>query len=173
MVGALLLAGGCTAGSPHPTVPPAVPKSLPMSTPGYTSVNVTLYAAFDNDPAGSTDIAYPNQRHQRAGGLGTFEDPISLATDPHELPPGTMIYYDALRKYFVMEDDCAPCIQEWAATRRPHVDLWVSATSDQRVISCEEALTPPGQVSVEVNPPPGRAVDVRPIYASGRCWPST
>lgn len=134
---------------------------------------VTFYAAFDNDPAGSADIAYPNQRHPRAGGRGTFEDPISLATDPHELTPGTMVYYGPLRKYFVMEDDCAPCIQEWSTTRRPHIDLWASAANESGVAACEELLTPPDRVSVEVNPPAGRPVDLRPVYAGGRCWPST
>ncbi|GDY30080.1 hypothetical protein [Gandjariella thermophila] len=48
---------------------------------------VTLYGARDNDPPGSSDISYP-QIHSQAGGTGTYDDPITFATDKDELLDG-------------------------------------------------------------------------------------
>ncbi len=103
-----------------------------------------------------------------SGVLGT-----TLATDPRELPVGGLVYYAPLQRYLVMEDDCDTCIAEWGADRTAHLDLWLSGSDDPAVLPCEEALTPAGPVPVEVNPPPGRPVDPRPLFDHGRCWPDT
>ncbi|NMI00916.1 hypothetical protein [Pseudonocardia acidicola] len=133
------------------------------------STYITFYGAGDNDPPG-TAIAHPNARHSHAGGTGTFSDPVTLASDRRELPVGTVLYYPSLRKYFVMEDDCVACIGEWAAAKRPHLDLWAGDFSGESFLACQEALTPAGKVAVEVNPPPGREVDTRSLYdGAGRC----
>lgn len=158
--------------------PDSQPSSAAVSAPavsaapsGYARTFVTFYAAYDNDPPGSTEIAYGNERHAQAGGTGTFDDPMTLATDPNEIPPGTVIYYPAVRKYFVMEDDCAECISDWQKSKRPHIDLWMSGGVDKRVLGCEESLTPDGLETIEVNPPGDRPVDPRPLYdPSGHCW---
>jgi hypothetical protein len=132
---------------------------------------MTFYAAYDNEPAGSTEIAYPNERHSKAGGTGTFADPLTFASDPSELPPGTTIYYAPLRKYFVMEDECAECINDWTTTKRPRIKLWTAASTDERVLACEERLTPNRVVTVEINPTPDRPVDPRPLYdPTGHWW---
>ena len=99
---------------------------------------------------------------QEAGGTGTYADPLSLAADPRAIPVGTRVYYPQLRKYFVMEDDCAQCITDWRSSRTPHIDLWTGNYQGSALIACENALTPDGRVAVEVNPPPGRPVDPRP-----------
>jgi hypothetical protein len=130
---------------------------------------VTFYAAGDNDPPGSRAIAHPNGRHRLAGGTGTYADPLSLASDTREISVGTRVYYAALRKYFVMEDDCVSCIADWQATRLAHIDLWTGAYDGPGVLRCEDALTPSGRVTVEVDPPPERPVDPRPLYAAGAC----
>ena len=65
---------------------------------------VTFYAAYDNDPPGTTTIAFPNARHAHAGGTGTADDLITLASTPAAVAVGATIYYPPLRKYFVMED---------------------------------------------------------------------
>lgn len=166
---------GCGAAM---VTPPPVSVPAPAPAPGATGtvdVLVTFYAAADNDPPGSSEIAHPNARHTTAGGTGTVADPLTLATDPAELPPGTVVYLPRLQKYFVMEDDCEGCITEWRRSHRGHVDLWTSPTADPRVIPCEEALTVDGTEAIEINPPPDRPVDPRPLYdaASGRCWPHT
>ena len=125
--------------------------------------------AADNDPPGSTEIAHPNDRHQEAGGTGTYADPLSLAADPRAIPVGTRVYYPPLRKYFVMEDDCAQCITDWRSSRRPHIDLWTGDFQGSALLACENALTPDGLVAVEVNPPPGRPVDPRPLFNGRGC----
>lgn len=160
-----------------PSAPPPTPviRTIDVQGPtGFARTNMTFYAGYDNDPAGSTEIAYANQRHAAAGGNGTFADPLTFATDPNELPPGTTIYYAPLRKYFVMEDQCAECMDDWKTSKRPHIDLWMSATTDPRVLECEEMLTPDGLVTIEINPPAGRDVDTRPLFDStGHCWSSS
>ncbi|CAF1424684.1 unnamed protein product [Adineta ricciae] len=80
------------------------------------SMRVTSYGWNDNDPP-SAEIAYPKSggyptKHNSATeGRGTYEDPITFATDERELDIGTMIYVPFLRKYFVMEDRCASAVQ--------------------------------------------------------------
>jgi hypothetical protein len=161
-----------TSAPATPTVPPAT--SAPAPAQQVTrKVEVTFYAAADNDPPGSTDIAYPNSRHAAAGGTGTFADPLSLATDPREIRPGVVVYYPPIRKYFVMEDDCAPCIDEWNANRNPHVDLWMAGSKDPVVQDCEAALTPDDPDTVIINPPANLPVDTKPLFVDGKCWPNT
>lgn len=154
-----------TTAAPTPT---AAPKPTPA--PGRMwSVVVTFYGAADNDPPGSTEIAHPNAHHRAAGGTGTYADPLSLAADPRAIPVGTRVYYPPLRKYFVMEDDCAACIAEWRSSRTPHIDLWTGNYTGAGIIRCEETLTPDGRVAVELNPPPGRPADPRPLYSAKGC----
>jgi 3D (Asp-Asp-Asp) domain-containing protein len=156
---------------PAPAPAPSVSPDVAPAAHGTRNVNVTFYGGPDNDPPGSTDIAYPNGRHGSAGGVGSYDDPVTLATDPRELPPGTVVYVPRFEKYFVMEDDCEDCIAEWGAHRRPHIDLWMAATGST-LPACEQTLTPDAPVPVEINPPAGRPVDTRPLYdpATGSCW---
>ena len=162
------------AAAPRTTLPPppsATPTPSPKQAPPgrMWSVFVTFYGAADNDPPGSTEIAHPNDRHQEAGGSGTYADPLSLAADPRAIPVGTRVYYPPLRKYFVMEDDCAQCITDWRSSRKPHIDLWTGDFQGSALLACENALTPDGLVAVEVNPPPGRPVDPRPLFNGRGC----
>jgi len=185
---ALLALGLAACAGPTPAEaaplpsPVAAPLPSPVASPAPTTaapqgirqqVEVTFYAAADNDPPGSAEIAYPNSRHTAAGGTGTYADPLSLATDPREIRPGVVVYYPSVRKYFVMEDDCAECIDDWSANRTPHVDLWMSNTPDPAVQNCEAALTPDNPDTIIVNPPADLPVDPKPLYASGKCWPNT
>lgn len=170
----LLGVGACSAATVVPGEPPAQTSPAtpvaPITASGTAQVAITFYGASDNDPPGSTDIAYPNSRHGSAGGTGSYGDPITLATDPRELPAGSIVYVPSLRKYFVMEDDCEECINEWQTSRHPHLDLWMSATGGADLLACEEALTPTGLTPVEVNPGLDRPVDPRPLFEAGRCW---
>ncbi|MGE3287067.1 MAG: hypothetical protein AB7J32_13330 [Pseudonocardia sp.] len=181
----LLLAGLATACAQAPAAP-AVPRIVPPPATGPTApatsatsatvrVEVTFYAGADNDPPGSSEIAHPNGRHQTAGGTGTWADPLTLATDPDELPVGTVVYVPRLQKYFVMEDDCEDCIAQWKRSRHGHVDLWISAATDPGVLDCEAALTRDDPETIQINPPADRTVDPRPLHdaASGACWPHT
>jgi hypothetical protein len=166
-----------TKSTPPKTRSDAAPRasgggaSRPTAPAGRSwSTSVTFYGAGDNDPPGSSAIAHPNARHSEAGGTGTFADPVSLASDVREIAVGTIVYYPSLKKYFVMEDDCATCIEEWGDSKFPHIDLWTGDFSGSAFTACQHALTPGGLVEVEVGPPAGRPVDTRPLYtASGGC----
>jgi hypothetical protein len=160
--------------APSPSAAPA-PGARPGGNGGGATgpagrtarTEVTFYGAFDNDPPGSAAIAYP-VKHSEAGGRGTYADPITFAADPDYMAVGTIVYYAPLRKYFVMEDLCAPCQDEYQANKHPHIDFYTGGF-DSGVTACQSALTPSGQVAVEVSPPPGRAVDTTPLYSNGRC----
>jgi hypothetical protein len=133
------------------------------------SMLVTLYGFPDNSPPG-TAIAFP-QIHPGAAGVGTLQDPVTFATDQKELKPGTRVYYPFLQKYFVMEDDCAECDQDWeghglnGGPRFRHIDLWAGgdARSGQSELNCEDALTQ-SSAKVIVNPPGNLRVDTTPIW---------
>jgi hypothetical protein len=174
-----LVVAGCSAGGDQPATPggPATSAAPPAPTRTYAAAQVqalvTFYAAVDNDPPGSTDIAYPSDRHRTAGGSGTFDDPVTMATDVREIPVGGIVYSPKLQRYFVMEDDCAPCIEEWGATKRAHVAFWIGGGTDARVTACEDSLTSGRPVMLQYDPPPGLPVDTRPLYANGKCWPAT
>ncbi|WP_214365396.1 hypothetical protein [Pseudonocardia sp. H11422] len=157
--------------APAPGAPSAAaaPSAASRAAGRTFTTLVTFYAAYDNDPPGSRAIAYPNARHSEAGGTGTYADPVTLAGDARELPVGTVVYYAPLRKYFVMEDMCASCIERWESSRTHHVDLWTGSATDSGVTACQEALTPAGPVTVELDPPAGRPVDTTPLYSGGRC----
>jgi hypothetical protein len=92
-----------------------------------------------------------------------------MAGDPRAVAIGTVAYYPALRKYFVMEDTCATCVADWSESRKLHVDLWAGATVDDGIAACLLQLTPGAARPIEFNAPPGRAVDTTPLYSGGRC----
>jgi hypothetical protein len=164
--------------SPAPTSAAAAVKPTataratppPAGGPGQTRrYTVTLYGARDNDPPGSREIAYPSA-HRQAGGTGTFADPITFATSRAELAVGTVVYYPFLKRYFVMEDQCAECETEWAGAHTPHLDLWAGESTNAGIIACEDALTRDGLVAVVVNPPSNLPVVSTPIYDGSHCY---
>lgn len=162
------------AAQPLPAAAGAAPRPhppAPAAPPAVTyRMRVTYYGAYDNDPPGSTGIAYP-VLHDRAGGTGTYEDPITFATAPAELPAGTRIYYPYLKKYFVMEDYCAACERDWRGRgshhrRLRHIDLWTGDSADRAIAACERRLTRSGRVPVVVRPPRDEEVDTAPLFDS-------
>jgi hypothetical protein len=128
------------------------------------TVYFTLYGWPDNSPPGAA-ISYPHV-HSKAGGTGTYDDPITFATDAREESPGSRIYIPVFLKYAIMEDGCTECTTAWNASKQYRFDLWLNsnASSDtQKVLSCEENWTQ-NQTAVELDPPPGRPVDPTPLY---------
>ncbi|HEX6500691.1 MAG TPA: hypothetical protein VF054_16915 [Micromonosporaceae bacterium] len=169
---------GSTASSTTSAPSPAGPTASPSpSTSGATSgreqaAYVTFYAARDNDPPGSPAIAYPDL-HQQAGGTGTFADPITFATDKSEIAPGTKIYVPRLRKYFVMEDDCAECDSDWS-NGKWRVDLYMGGSTQPGVVACENQMTQDGNVTIVINPDANRPVDAHALYSdSTGCYTTT
>jgi hypothetical protein len=138
---------------------------------------VTLYGWPDNSPPGNA-IAYPQNEgyptiHNVASGTGTYADPITYATDQAELPVGTIVYYPYLHRYFIMEDDCTECDEDWTGQGPDggpglyHIDLWINGQggNSNDVINCEDDLTQNSE-SVIVDPPSTEAVDTTPLFNS-------
>lgn len=147
--------GTSLAVASHASAAPAAPHDTYL---------VTLYGWPDNSPPGG-DIAYP-QIHQSAGGTGTYDDPITFATDRNELAPGTRVYYPYLKRYFIMEDGCVECSQDWQNGKR-HIDLWAGGEGGDAnaVINCEDSLTQDSG-DVIIDPGPGEPVDAGSLFNS-------
>ncbi len=138
---------------------------------------VTLYGWPDNSPPGNA-IAYPRSDgyptfHDGASGTGTYGDPVTYATDQDELPVGTIVYYPYLHRYFVNEDDCTQCDQDWENRGKSHIDLWADGQNGNTddVLNCEDDLTQ-DSAQVIVDPPSNEPVDTTPLFDSstGACY---
>ncbi|KAA2255460.1 hypothetical protein F0L68_28245 [Solihabitans fulvus] len=142
---------------------------------------VTLYGFVDNSPP-SAIISNP-VIHSKAGGTGTYKDPVTFATDTREEKPGTIVYYAYLKKYFIMEDTCTECSKDWSGggngdnpvpPRNGHrwrIDLWAGGDKSSlhepdksALLDCENALTQDAGGDVTLNPPSTLTVDTTPIY---------
>lgn len=160
----------------------AAPKASAAVSPHASTARfyVTLYGYVDNSPP-SAIISNP-VIHSKAGGTGTYSDPITFATDTREERPGTKVYYAYLKKYFIMEDTCTECTNDWngdngdnpVPPRNGHrwrIDLWAGGTSKslknptkQALLNCEDALTQENGGDVTLNPPSNLPVDTTPIF---------
>ncbi|NUR85019.1 MAG: carbohydrate-binding protein [Nonomuraea sp.] len=151
---------------------------------GTQQTFLTFYGWYDNTPPGG-DIAYP-QIHGTAGGKGTYADPITFATSSDELAPGTRVYVPRVKKYFIMEDSCQECEDDWS-TQGPnggpglwHLDLWLGGQGGSAfdAIDCEDALThynadgTPTLEPVIINPGSSEVYDSTPIFntSTGACY---
>lgn len=146
------------------------------------SMNVFLtgYSWWDNTPRGSAQIARP-VIHRTAGGVGTYEDPITLAVGHKktggrsvmDYRPGTRFYIEKLQKYAIVEDMCGdgprpqdgPC----HTGHRGHdwIDIYVGGRrmDEASVDACMRHIT--GIQSVVLNPRPGYPVTPGEIAATG------
>ncbi|WP_043723921.1 discoidin domain-containing protein [Kutzneria sp. 744] len=145
---------------------------------------LTFYGWWDNTPPGG-DISYP-QIHDTAGGVGSFDDPITFATDNGEYKAGTKVWVPRVRKYFIMEDSCEECSADWngkgpnGGPKLHHIDLWLGGKGGNAMdaIDCEDALThynsdnTPTLEPVVVNPPSNEDYDATPVFdiKTGACY---
>lgn len=173
----------------HPAPAPGTPGSPPGSpAPGSPARNITAYVTgydvYDNTPPGSPVISNP-VLHQVAGGMGTYQDPITVAVghsiingkDILDWPQATRFYFPNLRRYFIVEDTCGdgpdpqnePCHDLSTADpgAQTWLDVWVdgSSMSSSAANSCENNITH-NQLVIE-NPPSDYAVVPGPIAGSG------
>ena len=128
---------------------------------------VTFYGFDDNDDGNpthlGTDVISHAFVHDSANeDLGTYERPGTLAADIAFLSPGTKVYVPALKRYYVMEDTCRECSEDWLQNK-PHIDLYVSGTGPE-LAACQERLTMES-TKIFIDPPPG--LPVRPGSACG------
>src|SRR5215208_1998846 len=140
-----------------------------VPAPQTTEQYMTFYTWLDNDPPGNA-IAYPRSSfpitvHETAGGIGTYADPITMASDPTGWAIGTRMYSPFLRKYLMMEDWCEGCVRDWRQSRKHHIDVWMNSnqTTGEAVHECAYRWTQE-RTSIEVNPPRNRSVDQRPLF---------
>jgi hypothetical protein len=143
---------------------------------------MTLYGYVDNSPPG-TVIAHPCI-HSGAGGRGTFDDPVTFATDVHELPWCKVIYVPYMERYFIHEDECSECDTDWAQRHLYRFDMWAGGDAAslhqperRALLQCEDtwtranSATDPNNPMIIVNPPPNLAVTTDPIFSPPTsCW---
>jgi hypothetical protein len=158
-----------------PSARSAAVRATAASQPTVVQVYATYYGWYDNTPPGCA-TAYSGC----AGGTGTYQHPITFASDKHEFPVGTVLYYPTIEKYVRMGDDCQECDQDWSGKgpdggpRLHHVDLWIGGQGGNEfdVINCEDALTqgtPSGAPLLTpfiVNPPADMPVSTEPLFDS-------
>lgn len=144
-----------------------------VSAKSEQSMNVYLtgYSYWDNTPRGSAQIARP-VIHRSAGGIGTYDDPITLAVghvkrgsrSTMDYPAGTRFYIQNLRKYAIVEDLCGdgnnpqngPCHSGYQG--HAWLDIYVGGRSVGESVSnsCMNRIT--GIQNVIMDPHPGYAV---------------
>ncbi|KAF2663122.1 hypothetical protein BT63DRAFT_466111 [Microthyrium microscopicum] len=113
-------------------------------------VKVTFYGYPDNDPPGPA-ISCPGgcgPHGERAGGDGSFGNPLTMAAADGVFSPGEVVYLPYLQKYLRYEDFCASCSGAW-------VDVWTGSPDSnggEAQIQCENRLTPGGNVPLIRNP---------------------
>ena len=145
---------------------------------------LTFYGWYDNTPPGG-DISYP-VLHDTAGGTGTYADPITFASSTSEIPKGTKIWVPRVGKYFIMEDSCQECGDDWSGhgpnggPNLYHFDLWLGGEGGNafNAIDCEDALThynadnTPTLESVVIDPPSNEPYDATPVFntTTGACY---
>lgn len=91
-----------------------------------SQIFTTGYTYWDNTPPGSAQIARPIV-HDRAGGTGTWQDPITVAVQAGRFDFGTRFYLPELKKYFVVEDLCGAC-NDGRNGGAYTLDLWVDGS---------------------------------------------
>lgn len=85
---------------------------------------------------GGTGIAHDCGRGYNAGGSGSFNDPLTMASVPGKYNKCEVVWAPYLKKYLRNEDDCATC----GGTQ---VDIWTGSGGNPGAQqSCERRLTP-------------------------------
>lgn len=159
---------------PSPTPSPTVVPS-PASSPNYINAFLTFYG-WDNSLTPGNQMAYPKMYgyptiHDGSGGVGSYSDPVTMASDPTEWAIGSISYIPFLQKYVIMEDFCESCSNSWKSSKLYHVDVWMDSNSTPTgAIDCMGTWTKTS-IPVEVNPPNNRTVNAAPLFdlSTGLC----
>ena len=108
-------------------------------------VVVTFFGSPDNDPPGTANTAYDCGvgRNFQAGGVGSWDNPLTFATADGEYDTCEVVYAPYLKKYLRHEDWCAQYTEDWGRGIK-HIDVWTGtvANGGQAQIQCENNLTP-------------------------------
>jgi hypothetical protein len=139
--------------------------------------NTIAYAKMDG---------YATAHDEATEGTGTYDDPITAAGaandegDSGAILPGTKVYFPYLKKYFIVEDQCAECNTDWKKGLW-RLDLWmgpsVSQDNPAMLNDCEDTLTRgdqgKGTGTIIVNPKNSYEVEMSPIFKDGACTTHT
>jgi hypothetical protein len=149
-------------GAPTATAPgvvvsenPPLAASADATSERKFEAYVTGYGFWDNTPPGSAVISHP-VIHKRAGGTGTYDDPVTVAVghmisggrDTLDFPAGTLFYFPFLKKYAIVEDTCGdggrpqdgPCHVGYRG--KPWLDVYLGkGTSRARSERCMNRIT--------------------------------
>jgi hypothetical protein len=179
----------------------------------WHNVYASFYGYNDNSCTtenihGCNNIADPSKHMIATQGKGTYDDPSTCAAsdtmDPGHtyasaggvtLMPGMMVYLPTVQQYFVMEDSCLECGDEYACmlsandTGDPpppagcqpgtnlHIDFWMGPNdailmgqAAMDLQTCEANLTVGGPymgvADVIINPPPDLPVNTSPLFTA-------
>jgi hypothetical protein len=148
------------------------------------TVYVTAYTYYDNTPPGSAAISNP-VIHQKAGGIGTYTDPITLAVGHSivngqhfmDYPAGTKFYIPNVRRYFIVEDTCGdgntpqngPCHTGYPSNASAWIDMWIDGQSGTASSSTSCANKVTGVFLVVKDPAPNYAVVPGAVFSNGSC----
>ena len=139
-----------------------------MKTGTAQTITASLsgYSFQDNTPPSTAIISMP-VLHAKAGGRGSFQDPITTAVpgsaSSPETPKGTRIYVARLKRYFIVEDSGATK----EGTR--HFDLYVGGEGFSKSASdkCMNSYT--ANLPVIINPAAGLPVTLGPLTGPNGC----
>ena len=138
-----------------------------MPTVHY-DVYLTFYGFDDNDDGeghyGTSVIAYPHLHKVATEDRGTYYQPSTCAAEKGFLKPGTKIYVPRLMKYYIMEDGCVECSQDWSSHKK-RIDLFIQGTGP-KLIDRENELTLDSLEIVVFDPPPHLPVSTKPLGPS-------
>lgn len=141
-------------------VPTLASAKIRTGTPTKMTIELTGYSYQDNSPPNSSNICC-SVLHSRAGGRGTFNDPITVAVPGSgkslETPVGTRFYLPTVNRYVVVEDSGA------SKMNRVHLDVWVDGKDLPKRFSdnCMDEIT--GRVTAIKNPAAGLPVTSGPL----------
>lgn len=161
----------------------AAPTNAQAADDYSISAYITGYSYWDNTPPGSADISHP-VIHSKAGGVGTFNDPVTVAVghsivgrqDILDWDAGTKFYIPNLQRYFIVEDTCGDggspqngaCHTGYPSSASTWLDVYVDGqnTSSSKSDACMSKIT--GVSKVIVDPASNYKVSAGPI-SNGTC----
>jgi hypothetical protein len=100
-------------------------------------------------------------RGETAGGTGTYDDPLTMASAGNWFCHLEVVYLPYLQKYLRYEDFCQQCITD-AKSNSKHIDIWTGSNTTNGgslQLQCENFLTPGSPQTMIRNPPSDLPVD--------------
>jgi hypothetical protein len=115
-----------------------------------------------NSNPSSTPSSICGPRGEIAGGTGTYDDPLTMASAGEWFCHLEVVYLPYLQKYLRYEDYCQACVED--VPKGIHIDIWTGSntTSGGNLqLECENTLTPTPLQSMIRNPLPNLTVDCK------------